>query len=188
MSHTVAQPRHRPHEGGALAAVAVAAVGWPAFGLLGVLPMVVAAAPLVAAAAHDATAHRVPNQLVASAVAWFAAAALPVSIGRGDPGATLVAVAAGAGTLLGVTMLLAITAGLGMGDVKLATVLGAIAGWAAASSGLAHAAAAGAALSVLFLASVTSLPRARRTGTAVPFGPALVGATAAVVLGVGVLG
>jgi hypothetical protein len=87
---------------------------------------------------------------------------------------------AGAGTLAVVATGLAVGAGLGMGDVKLAAILGGIVGWATATSGLPTLTAGVGSLAVLLLASLAALPSALRSSAPQPFGPPLVGGTALV--------
>ena len=131
---------------------------------------------------HDALTHRLPNRLTG---AWFVAsflllAALAVVLGRAGP---MVGALAGSGLLGGAYLLLSLVSGgaMGMGDVKLAAVLGLNLGFFS--------------LPALFLASVLSfvlasafvlagvLARKLSLKSAVPFGPFMVlGALGALLL------
>lgn len=116
---------------------------------------------------EDLRSHRLPDALV---LRWGGAGLVLVvtALALDDPGA-IVGVAAGGGIGLGVLGLLALAypPGMGLGDVKLAGVLGAA---------LLGPAAAGAALVVAFLvgggiAVVLLLARRARRDTAIAFGP-----------------
>ncbi|VXB45893.1 prepilin peptidase [Pseudoclavibacter sp. 8L] len=117
--------------------------------------------------AVDAREHRLPNRLVALGafgvlVAWLADWAL-----HGTPDLLAVATGASAGAVL---LVLALTGGLGMGDVK----LGAVLSWAAALVEPSLAALLGA-LAILIggVQSVIVLARTRDRRRSIAFGPAL---------------
>lgn len=142
---------------------ALIALGW----LAAVTPRLVAI---------DIAEHRLPDRLVLPGWPVAVAAALLEGVSGGTP--VLVALAAGAG--YGVLLLLLhVAGGMGLGDVKLAPVLGlaaAAASPAAAVASPAIACLAGGAVAVAAL--VRTGPGAR-----IPFGPAmLLGAWAAVLL------
>ncbi|MER3390267.1 MAG: prepilin peptidase [Microcella sp.] len=128
------------------------------------------AAISIALAAIDLDVHRLPNLIVLPAYLVGAVALTAAAIATGD----LVSVsraAAGAGILFAVYLVLALVAprGMGMGDVKLAGVLGLFLGWfgwdALAVGSLAAFLLGGIYGVILILAR-----RARRT-TGIPFGP-----------------
>lgn len=119
------------------------------------------------ACAEDLRSHRLPDALV---LRWGGAGLVLVitSIALGDP-ATVLGVIAGGAIGLGVLGILALAypPGMGLGDVKLAGVLGAaLLGPAAAGAGLVVAFVLGGGIAVVLMLS----GRARK-GTAIPFGP-----------------
>lgn len=150
-----------------LLAIAITSVGASA----AVVPLVALAAVTPALAAVDTLEHRLPNRIV---VPLYAACAIPV-VAR----PSLVPLIAGIATA-GFLFVLSLGGGMGMGDVKLAGVLGLAAG----SLGL-----TAAVLSPLvgFLlgggAAVVALRQGR--GTRIPFGPFLLGGFWVAVLLVG---
>jgi leader peptidase (prepilin peptidase)/N-methyltransferase len=129
--------------------------------------------------ATDIAEHRLPDRLVLPGWPIALAAALLGAAAGGTPILVTVASGAGYGVLL---LLLHVAGGMGLGDVKLAPVLGLVT--AAVSPGIAIAAPllaflAGGAVAVAAL--LRSGPGAR-----IPFGPAmLLGAWAAVLLAAG---
>ncbi len=130
------------------------------------------AALSIALSLIDLAHHRLPNALVlpaypVAAVLFGAATAL-----SGDLRAGALA-AAGAGILFGVFLVIALIApkGMGLGDVKLAGVIGMFLGWAGWSALAVGAAAAfliGGVVGIVLIA----LRRARR-GSGIPFGPCM---------------
>ena len=166
------------------AGAAAGLVGWSASAspLLPLLPVLLPAVVLgVLLAAVDLRCLRLPDPLVAALALLvcppLAAAALvagePARLGR----AVLVAVLVGAGYLV-----LALAGGLGLGDVKLAAVLGFLlgfAGWPAVLLGLVAPHLVNGPIVLVMLAR----GRIRRRG-ALPFGPALLlGALAGLTFG-----
>ncbi|MCU1472583.1 prepilin peptidase [Amnibacterium sp.] len=155
-----------------LALGALVAVG-PRPAMLGLL-LLAAITPRLTAI--DIAEHRLPDRLVLPALPVALAAALAGSVAGGTP--ILVAVSAGS-AYAALLMVLHLVGGMGLGDVKLAPVLGLTA--AAVSP-----AAAVAAPLLAFLAgggvAVVTLVRSG-PGTRIPFGPAmLLGAWTAVLL------
>lgn len=141
------------------------------------------AAISIALAAIDIDVHRLPNSIVLPAypvlVILFAVAA----IATGDL-ESFARAAAGAGALFAVYLLLALISprGMGMGDVKLAGVLGFVLGWFGWGP-LAVGAMMAFLLGGLFGVILIVLRRARRT-SGIPFGPwMLAGAWVGIVLG-----
>jgi len=175
----VSAPRRR--HAGAVVPIAALVAAASLLGIAALVPVVATAPALAVAVAEDARTHRLPNRLLAWAAGLFVVAASVVAMTDHTPAAVAADVAAGAGCLLAVTGLLAVVAGLGMGDVKLAGLLGTVVGWATAMAGRSAVAAAAGALAVLAAASLSALPATRRSPEAVPFGPNLVAAAALVV-------
>lgn len=162
---------------GAALLIAVAAAGTVAWGPIG-LVVGLALAPAVAASVVDHRTGRLPDRLVAASAAVTGSLAAVASLaGR----SAFPAVITGALAMMLPLLLLhlAVPEAMGFGDVKLAAPLGAVVGvadWRLA-------------LVVLALASGAALVLAvARRRTSVAFGPALVTATAAVLLLVAVLG
>ncbi|MEQ9336625.1 MAG: A24 family peptidase, partial [Miltoncostaeaceae bacterium] len=150
-------------------AVLVRGVGWDA------LALAVLAVVLVPVVVIDLRHHLIPDLLVLPATAVALLAAI-----LADPARWWVPVAGSAGAA-GFLFLLWLVhpGGMGLGDVKLAALIGAALGVLAIPA-LFLAFAAGAALGVVLLARLG--PRARKV--AVPFGPFLAaGAVAALVIG-----
>jgi leader peptidase (prepilin peptidase) / N-methyltransferase len=145
----------------AVAFAAVAAVRGVDGGLLVELPFV---AMLVAVAGIDLEHRIVPNRIVVPAAAWGLAAIAVVS-----PDALPAALAAGAAAF-GLLFLAAIAypAGMGMGDVKLAGVMGLFLG-ASVAPALLVGFAAGAGVGAFFLAREGAAARKK----ALPFAPFL---------------
>lgn len=141
------------------------------------------AASSIALTAIDLETHRLPNAIV---LPGYAVALIGLGIPAllaGDLGRLGVA-AAGAGILFGAYALMAVAwpGGMGMGDVKLAGVLGAFlgfSGWAALAVGAFAAFVLGGVVSILLLAT----RRVSRKG-GIPFGPWMIaGAWVGLVLG-----
>lgn len=158
----------------ALAVVAVLAVG----AIPAVLPLLYIAAITPALCASDLLRHRLPNRLVLPAFAVLLVAMLIESL------RTMVvpvpAMVAGL-AYFGLMLALSVAGGMGMGDVKLAGVLGLSAGMigveAALASPLLAFLAGGVAAAIVLIAA-----RGRR-GIRIPFGPfMLLGFWAAIVL------
>lgn len=153
----------------AAGAVLVRGVGWDA------LALAVLVTVLVPVVVIDLRHQLIPDLLVLPATAI----ALPAAV-MADPGRWWVPVAGAAGAA-GFLFLLWLVhpGGMGLGDVKLAALIGAVLGVLAIPA-LFLAFAAGAALGLVLLARLG--PRARKV--AVPFGPFLAaGAVAALVIG-----
>lgn len=157
----------------ALGAGVLACVGsavtetWWSLPLVGVL-----AAFGVVLGAVDARTKLLPNALLLC----FAAATLPLLVlaaAAGGNWAGLLGAAAGAGALFAVYLILALIspAGMGMGDVKLAAVLGLFGGWAGASAWLGTLL-GGFLLGGLAGVVVLLVRRGSRTST-FPFGPGM---------------
>ncbi|HEY0374269.1 MAG TPA: prepilin peptidase [Amnibacterium sp.] len=176
----VAQPRLRLRGRGAeavlallLALGALVAVG-PRPVVLGLL-LLAAITPRLTAV--DIAEHRLPDRIVLPALPGALAAALAGAATGGTP--ILVSVAAGS-AYAALLMVLHLVGGMGLGDVKLAPVLGLT---AAAVSPAAALAAPLLAFLVGGAVAVVALVRSG-PGTRIPFGPAmLLGAWAAVLLG-----
>jgi leader peptidase (prepilin peptidase)/N-methyltransferase len=155
-----------------LAAGALVAVG-PRPALLGLLWLAAITPPLTAI---DITEHRLPDRLVLPA--WPAAlgAALLEAATGGTPILVAAGIAAGYGSVL---LVLHVAGGMGLGDVKLAPVLGLAAAAASPAAGI------GAPLLAFLVGGGIALVALVRQGpgASVPFGPAmLLGAWAAVLL------
>jgi leader peptidase (prepilin peptidase) / N-methyltransferase len=142
--------------------VAVIATRSDAVGIaLGMLTVLVA----VPVAAIDVEHHVIPNRITAPAA--VAAVALGVALDpSGEPSKLLAAVIAGGAFLL---VALAVPKGMGMGDVKLAGLLGLLLGSSVAPA-IAIALVAGVVVGIAVLARREP---AERHGTGVPFGPFL---------------
>jgi leader peptidase (prepilin peptidase)/N-methyltransferase len=122
--------------------------------------------------------HRLlPNRIVVPAIA-FAAALLALAAAAEQDGAALLRAALGAVVLFAVFLVLALIApgGLGMGDVKLAALIGLYLGWIGWNAVLVGAAAG----FVVQAAVALVLLAARRIGLRgeLPFGPAMLAGTA----------
>lgn len=130
----------------------------------------------LALAVVDAACHRLPNALVLPLYpVTVAGLALAGVISHEWPLATTVLGAAAWGGLIGGLWLLTGGRGMGMGDVKLAPILGATLGWlglTAAVTGLVAAFVMGAIVSVLLMAR-----RKAGLGTHLAFGPFLLAGT-----------
>ncbi|HEY8318456.1 MAG TPA: prepilin peptidase [Amnibacterium sp.] len=155
-----------------LAAGALDAVG-PRPALLGLLWL---AAITPRLAAIDIAEHRLPDRLVLPAWPVALAAALLEAAAGGTPLLVAAGIAVGYGSLL---LVLHLAGGMGLGDVKLAPVLGLAAAAASPTAGI------GAPLLAFLVGGVIALVALIRqgAGASVPFGPAmLLGAWAAVLL------
>ncbi|WP_210507548.1 A24 family peptidase [Naasia sp. SYSU D00057] len=168
-------------EAGTAVAFAVVAVrfvpgvlDWTLAGALALAAFLYLAAITVALALIDLDVRRLPNAIVLPAYGVGAALLVPSALLAGDPGALLRA-GAGVAILGGVYLALALAVphGMGGGDVKLAGVLGLFLGWLGWAE-LAVGAIGGFLLGGLFGAALLLTGRAKR-GTAVPFGPWLLG-------------
>lgn len=128
------------------------------------------AAISIALAAIDLDVHRLPNTIVLPAY-LVGGVALTVAAGATGDLESLARAAAGAGMLFAFYLVLALIAprGMGMGDVKLAGVLGLFLGWFGWDA-LAVGALAAFLLGGLYGVILILARRARRT-TGIPFGP-----------------
>nr|WP_157157929.1 A24 family peptidase [Diaminobutyricimonas sp. LJ205] len=128
------------------------------------------AAISVALTMIDLETHTLPNRIVLPAYAVAAALLIPAALLIGEPG-RLVTAAIGAAALFGAYLLivLAYPGGMGLGDVKLAGVLGMYLGWLGWGP-LAVGAFAAFVLGGLFGAILMLVHRANRK-TAIPYGP-----------------
>jgi leader peptidase (prepilin peptidase)/N-methyltransferase len=143
-------------------------------------PVLVFTAAAVVIGAIDVRCRRIPTLVVGYTLALCFGLIVVGSIALGQPaalaGAAIGAVAAG-GLLLVLHVLS--PAGLGMGDVRFASLVGLIAGWSGRAPGDSVAGPAAAALAAVFVAalvalvghSVVALRRGHRTP--LPFAPAL---------------
>ena len=149
-------------------------LGVPTISLLAELIVLVALLYLVAIsialAAIDLDAHRLPNSIVLPAYLVGAVALSAAAMLTGDI-ESFARAAAGAGILFAFYLALALIAprGMGMGDVKLAGVLGLFLGWFGWDA-LAVGALAAFLLGGLYGVILILARRARRT-TGIPFGP-----------------
>ncbi|MET4156642.1 A24 family peptidase [Agromyces sp. PvR057] len=148
-----------------------------------VLPAVLAfAAGATVLALVDLIEHRLPNAVVFPTLAAVAVLLLPASIMAGRPGAFVWALV-GAAAMFAVFLLLALISpgSMGMGDVKLALLIGLVLGWFGLSAwviGLLGAFVVGGATSIVALAT----RRVTLRGS-IPFGPSmLAGAVIALLL------
>lgn len=138
--------------------------------LVVLLALLYLAAISIALAAIDLDVHRLPNTIVLPAYLVGGVALTAAAISTGDF-ESLARAAAGAGILFAFYLVLALIAprGMGMGDVKLAGVLGLFLGWFGWEA-LAVGALAAFLLGGLFGVILILARRARRT-TGIPFGP-----------------
>jgi leader peptidase (prepilin peptidase)/N-methyltransferase len=156
---------------GALGGVALGVVGWHAVAVLAVVSGVG-----VGVCRVDVRQRRIPTPLVAIAAVGVLAVAITTMV-RDESSVPLARAAVGA-VVLGATFLvvhLASPAGIGFGDVRLATVIGAAANLATATWTVALLVGLGAAVAAVAAMAIT---RQR----SVPFGPFLVAAAIAVCL------
>ncbi|MDH6180342.1 leader peptidase (prepilin peptidase)/N-methyltransferase [Microbacteriaceae bacterium SG_E_30_P1] len=113
---------------------------------------------------HDVLEHRLPNRLIVPgyplAIASLFAAALP----RGE--VPWVALGAG-GVMFTLFLVLALAGGMGMGDVKLAGLLGLSAGALGAEAAIASVGVA------FFLGGLQAVAARRHRERSIPFGPSL---------------
>jgi len=144
-----------------LAAIAVVTVGFD-LRAIPVLYLAVVTPPLVFT---DITERRLPNPLVLPGYPVAIAALLASGLRDGElPVAALLAGA----SYFAVFLVMAVAGGMGMGDVKLAGLLGLSAGLVGPDPAVATAAAA------FLLGGVTAIASARRgSGAGIPFGPHL---------------
>lgn len=138
--------------------------------LVVLLALLYLAAVSIALAAIDLDVHRLPNSIVLPAYLVGGVALTVAAISAADL-VSLARAAAGAGILFAFYLVLALIAprGMGMGDVKLAGVLGLFLGWFGWEA-LAVGALAAFLLGGLYGVILILARRARRT-TGIPFGP-----------------
>lgn len=135
----------------------------------------------VAIAVIDVDVHRLPDRFLSI---WGALTGVALTVGvlTGSGGGRLIGAAGGAGALAVLYLLFAVIASMGMGDVKLAALTGAVLGahsWQAICLGTIAAFAAAAIVAVLLL-----ITRRGRRHDHLAFGPAIIaGAVAAIGLG-----
>jgi leader peptidase (prepilin peptidase)/N-methyltransferase len=153
------------------------------FGAAWVLPAVLAfAAGATVLALVDLAEHRLPNAVVFPTLAAVGVLLLPASILTGRP-TSFVWALAGAGAMFAAYLLLALISpgAMGMGDVKLALLIGLVLGWFGLSAwviGLLSAFVIGGVVSLVALA----MRRVTLRGS-IPFGPSmLAGAVVALLL------
>ncbi len=97
------------------------------------VPLLVAATGFAAVSATDVRSYRIANRILFPSIAATLLAMVVVAVGPGELGDLWRALVAGAvfSGLLLVVALIAPAGGLGLGDVKLAILLGMVVGWAA---------------------------------------------------------
>jgi len=124
----------------------------------------------IALTAIDLDTHRLPNSIVLPAYAVVAVLLTTAAVLTGEFG-SIARAAAGAGILFALYLVLALLSprGMGMGDVKLAGVIGLLLGWFGWGA-LAVGAGAGFVLGGLFGVILIVTQRARRN-SGIPFGP-----------------
>ena len=121
----------------------------------------------------DVRQHRLPNALTGAGAAWalLCAGVIAVTSGAWEP--LLVSVASGVACAGGLLLLALVSkGGMGMGDIKLAGVIGLVMGliaWTAAVAAIVWAFVLGAVIALRLIV----IGKAQR-GTAVPFGPMLI--------------
>ena len=155
-----------------LAAPAPSAIG---SSLLVIVALLYFAAISIALAAIDLDTHRLPNVIVMPSYAVLAILLGAAAIATGDlVGAARAA--AGAGILFGGYLLLAFISprGMGMGDVKLAGVIGLMLGWFGWSALVVGTLAAFLLGALVGVALIVARRASRSTG--IPFGPWMLGA------------
>jgi leader peptidase (prepilin peptidase) / N-methyltransferase len=162
--------------GATAAGVVVARVdGWAA------VPFTVLAVVGALLAWIDLREHRLPNAVVLPSIGVGALALGLVALAQAEPGRWLWALAGG-GALFALYLLLSLPGGMGMGDVKLAALVGLFAGWLGFEAWL-LAALGGFVLGGGAAALLIATRRGSR-GTRIPFGPwMLAGLAAAVAVG-----
>lgn len=151
--------------------------------LLVMVALLFFAAITIALAAIDLDTHRLPNAIVLPSYIVLIVLFVSSALLMGSPDVAARA-AAGAGILFGLYLVLALVAprGMGMGDVKLAGVIGLVLGWFGWAA-LAVGAMAAFVFGGLFGIALIALRRARRN-TGIPFGPwMLAGAWLGIVAG-----
>lgn len=83
----------------------------------------------IALAVTDAATHRLPNALVGAALLGLLSALTVTALANHQPGNLIRAVLGGLTLLVGYTTLAVLSEGMGLGDSKLAAVLGTALGW-----------------------------------------------------------
>lgn len=121
----------------------------------------------------DIKHHRLPNALTAAGAIWATACAGVLSISSGSLQPLLTSLTCGAACAGGMLLLALVSkGGMGMGDIKLAGVIGLVLGlvaWTTAVAAIVWAFVLGSAVALLLIV----MGKAQR-GTAVPFGPMLI--------------
>lgn len=121
----------------------------------------------------DVRKRRLPNLLTAAGAVWALLCAVVVSVQLRTTDVLITSILSGAACAAGLLMLAFVSkGGMGMGDIKLAGVIGLVMGtmaWTAAVAAIVWAFVLGAVIALILML----LGRARR-GTAVPFGPMLI--------------
>ncbi len=151
-----------------VAAVAIAV--WRLGAAWSLVPFLLLAVVSAVLAALDLATHRVPNRIVLPALAASAPALLLAAVADGAP-ARWSGALIGSAALFALYLLLAVAApgGMGMGDVKLAALVGMFAGYLGVTVWL-LAAVTGFVIGGL-VATVAILARRANRRTAIPFGP-----------------
>jgi leader peptidase (prepilin peptidase)/N-methyltransferase len=113
-----------------VAGAAAADDGWHA------VPLLVAATGLAAVSATDVRSYRIADRILFPSITATLLAMIVVAVGPGQFGDLWRALVAGAvfSGLLLLVALIAAAGGLGLGDVKLAILLGMVVGWSAGSN------------------------------------------------------
>lgn len=174
-SHDHGAPGPRVRLGLELAtAVSFGALAWRFGADPVILPYLVAAASLVAVSAIDLAYYRIPDLIVFPTLAACLVLIGAISISWGAADDALTAVVGGLGYFLFLFIAHLISPrGMGMGDVKLALVLGLILGWISPALVL-----LGLLVSCLIGSVVGAIVLAvRRRNSGFPFGPSLAGGT-----------
>lgn len=145
-----------------------------AAGVIELIALLWFASITIALAAIDLDTHRLPDAIVLPSYGVVAGALGIAALLLGD-GESAARAAAGAGILFAFYLVLALISprGMGMGDVKLAGVIGLVLGWVGWSA-LAVGSLAAFVLGGLFGLGLVVMRRARRT-TGIPFGPWMLG-------------
>lgn len=160
-----------------LFAAAAVATGWS----IDLLPVMALLAGLVAMCAVDLACWRIPTRFVWVTGAAVAAGLLVAGAALANPGEALVGAVVGSaavGGFLGALHLISPRM-LGLGDVRLAVVAGAVVGWLGGRAGGGVAGAAAASVGMLLVAGLAGVAAGvvllaqRRRNAPYPFGPAL---------------